>query len=224
MVLAAGRGGRLRPLTDRIPKPLIEVGGKPLLAWHLHRLAAAGVHDVVINVAHLGNDIVERFGDGERFALHIQWSQEPEPLETAGGLAYARALLGAAPFVLVNGDIWCDFDLARLTGHRLEDRLAHLVLIPNPAHNPRGDFSLREGRIGNEDGARYTYAGIAVISPQLVADIPAGTKAPLAPLLRAAAAQDAVSGELHGGEWHDSGTPERLEALRTSLQRSKAAS
>ncbi|HEX5611426.1 MAG TPA: nucleotidyltransferase family protein [Burkholderiales bacterium] len=224
MVLAAGRGERLRPLTDSVPKPLLEAGAKPLLAWHLEHLASAGVRDVVINVAHLGSQIVERFGDGERHGLRIRWSHEPEPLETAGGLAYARELLGASPFVLVNADIWCDFDLARLTAHRLGERLAHLVLVANPAHNAKGDFSLNGGCVGNDTGARYTYAGIAVISPLLVADIPAGTKAPLAPLLREAAARNAVSGEVHGGEWHDAGTPERLATLRAFLQRRKAAS
>lgn len=224
MVLAAGRGERLRPLTERIPKPLLEAGGKPLLAWHLQRIAAAGVQDVVINVAHLGTEIVAQFGDGERYGLRIRWSQEPEPLETAGGLAFARDLLGASPFLLVNADIWCDFDLAPLARHRLEDRLAHLVLVANPAHNANGDFSLHGGRVGNEPAARYTYAGIAVISPQLVAGVPAGSKAPLAPLLRAAAARNAVSGEVHAGQWHDAGTPERLAILRALLERTKAAS
>jgi MurNAc alpha-1-phosphate uridylyltransferase len=224
MVLAAGRGERLRPLSDRVPKPLLEAGGKPLLAWHLERLAAAGVRDVLVNVAHLGAQIIARFGDGARYGVAIRWSQEPEPLETAGGLAYARELLGPSPFLLINADIWCDLDLAPLTRHRLGDRLAHLVLIPNPAHNPAGDFSLRDGAVGNEAAARYTYAGIAVISPRLVSDIPAGTKAPLAPLLRAAAARDAVTGELHSGAWHDAGTAERLAVLRAALQPRSTAS
>jgi N-acetyl-alpha-D-muramate 1-phosphate uridylyltransferase len=220
MVLAAGRGERLRPLTDRIPKPLIEVGGKPLLAWHLQHIAAAGVREVVINVAYLGAEIVQQFGDGDRYGLRIQWSQEPEPLETAGGLAYARELLGASPFLLVNADIWCDFDLARLAQHRLEGRVAHLVLIPNPPHNSKGDFSLRDGYVGNEAAPRYTYAGIAVISPQLVAGVHPGTRAPLAPYLREAAGRGAITGEVHAGEWHDAGTAERL----ATLQRRKTTS
>lgn len=224
MVLAAGRGERLRPLTDRVPKPLLEAGGKPLLAWHLERIAAAGVREVVINVSHLGAQIVERFGDGARHGIGIRWSHEPEPLETAGGIAQARDLLGAAPFLLVNADIWCDLSLALLARLALDDRLAHLVLAPNPPHNPRGDFSLREATVGDDAAPRYTYAGIAVISPKLVADLAPGTKAPLAPLLRAAAARGAVTGEVHRGAWHDAGTAERLEKLRALLRASSASS
>jgi len=224
MVLAAGRGERLRPLTDRVPKPLLDAGGKPLLAWHLERIAACGVQEVVINVAHLASQITDRFGDGARYGLRIQWSREPEPLETAGGLAQARQLLGSSPFLLVNADIWCDFDLAPLAMHRLEQRLAHLVLIPNPAHNSNGDFSLRGALVGNDAAPRYTYAGIAVIAPALFADVPTGTKAPLAPLLRKAAAGDAVTGEVHRGAWHDAGTAERLAQLRALLEARKPSS
>src|SRR5712692_6831856 len=147
MILAAGRGERLRPLTDTLPKPLAPVGGKILIAWHLERLAAAGCRDAVINVSHLGDRIIERLGDGARYGLRIAYSREHEPLETAGGIAQARALLGAEPFLVLNGDIYCEVDLARLLGVTLGARLAHLVLVPNPAHHPAGDFTLEAGTI-----------------------------------------------------------------------------
>jgi MurNAc alpha-1-phosphate uridylyltransferase len=213
MVLAAGRGERLRPLTDRTPKPLVEVGGVTLLGRHLERLADAGFRRAVINVAHLGEQIVERFdGRGPR-GMQIAWSREPEPLETAGGIALARGLLGDAPFLLVNSDIWCDFDFSRLKGHALGARLAHLVLVPNPAWHPAGDFVLSAGEVGNAAAPRYTYAGISVLSPRLVAGVAAGSKAQLAPLWRAAADRGEVSGELYEGYWNDVGTLERLNAL-----------
>lgn len=223
MILAAGRGERLRPLTDRVPKALIEAGGKPLLAWHLERLAQAGFAEVLINVSHLGRVIVDRFGSGAGYGLAIRWSQEPEALETAGGIAQVRALLGADPFVIVNADIWCDYDFGSLRGHRLDARLAHLVLVPNPPQHAGGDFSLRSGRVGNDPAPRYTYAGIAVLSPALVIGIAPGAKAPLAPLLRAAAARGAVSGELHHGVWQDVGTAERLAELEALLRTKRIA-
>jgi MurNAc alpha-1-phosphate uridylyltransferase len=222
MLLAAGRGERLRPLTDRVPKALVEAGGKPLLAWHLERLARAGFREVVINVSHLGEQIVARFGDGAAWGVAIAWSREAEPLETAGGIAQARALLGPDPFLIVNADIWCDFDPARLRGYPLGARRAHLVLVPNPPHRPRGDFSLAGGAIGNEGSPRYTYAGIAVLAARLVADIKPGETAALAPLLRAAAARGEVSGELHEGAWHDAGSAGRLAALDAYLRRRNA--
>jgi MurNAc alpha-1-phosphate uridylyltransferase len=217
MILAAGRGERLRPLTDTVPKAMVPAGGKPLIAWHLERLAAAGYRDIVVNVSHLAERIVDALGQGERHGLRIQYSREREPLETAGGIAYAHALLGEAPFLLVNADIYCEFDFARLTGFALADRLAHLVLVPNPAHRASGDFSLEKGRVGNGEGARYTYAGIAVMSPALVAGVRPGERAPLAPLLRAAAERGLVSGELHRGIWRDVGTAERLAELEAQL-------
>ncbi|HTN28584.1 MAG TPA: nucleotidyltransferase family protein [Burkholderiales bacterium] len=213
MILAAGRGERLRPLTDRTPKALIEAGGKPLLAWHLERIRRAGIREVVINVSHLAGLITQRFGDGAEYGLALRWSHEPQALETAGGIAQARSLLGAAPFLLVNSDIWCDYDLSALRGRDLDSQLAHLVLIPNPPHNVAGDFSLDGARIGNDAGARYTYSGIAVLSPALVSGIAPGEKAPLGPLLRSAAGRGAVTGELHRGVWHDVGTEERLAKL-----------
>ena len=217
MILAAGRGERLRPLTDRMPKPLVPAGGKPLIAWHLERLAAAGIREAVINVSHLGEQIVERLGDGAAWGLKIGWSREAEPLETAGGMALARELLGPDPFLVVNGDVYCEVDFARLAATALGERLAHLVLVPNPAHHPRGDFTLEAGWVGNAAAARYTYAGIAVIAPALFAGVAAGAKAQLAPLLRAAADAKRVSGELFGGTWQDVGTLERLAALETYL-------
>jgi MurNAc alpha-1-phosphate uridylyltransferase len=224
MVLAAGRGERLRPLTDRTPKPLVEVGGVTLLGRHLERLAAAGFKRAVVNVAHLGEQIVKRFDPG--FGTHaprgieITWSREPEPLETAGGIALARGLLGDAPFLLVNSDIWCDFDFSRLKSHALGARLAHLVLVPNPAWHPAGDFVLSGGAVGNAAAPRYTYAGISVLSPRLVEGVAAGSKAQLAPLWRAAADRGEVSGELYEGYWNDVGTLERLNALAARLAQS----
>jgi MurNAc alpha-1-phosphate uridylyltransferase len=217
MILAAGRGERLRPLTDRVPKPLLEAGGKPLIGWHLERLAAAGCREVVINVSHLGERIVERLGDGAAWGLRIAFSREPQPLETAGGMALARRLLGPDPFLLVNGDVYCEVDLARLRRVEIGERLAHLVLVPNPPHHPAGDFTLDAGRIGNAAAPRYTYAGIAVIAPALFAGVAAGSKAQLAPLLRAAAERRLVSGELFEGTWLDVGTLERLSALEAYL-------
>ncbi len=218
MILAAGRGLRLRPLSDAVPKPLAEAGGKPLLAWHLERLARAGFRSVVINVSHLAEAIAERFGDGAGYGLAIAWSREAEPLETAGGIAQARGLLGPGPFLLLNADVHCDCDLAALRRHELGERLAHLVLVPNPPHRPSGDFSLEAGRVGEASAPRYTYAGIAVLAPALVAGVRAGEKAGLAPLLRAAAVRGAVSGELYEGRWSDAGTPERLAELDRRLR------
>ncbi|HXU43272.1 MAG TPA: nucleotidyltransferase family protein [Burkholderiales bacterium] len=217
MILAAGRGERLRPLTDRVPKPLLEAGGKPLIVWHLERLAAAGCREVVINVSHLGERIVERLGEGAAWGLRIAFSREAQPLETAGGMALARALLGPEPFLVVNGDVYCEVDLGRLRRIALGARLAHLVLVPNPAHHAAGDFTLDAGRIGNAPSPRYTYAGVAVIAPALFAGVEAGSKAQLAPLLRAAAEQRHVSGELFQGTWLDVGTVERLAALEAYL-------
>lgn len=218
MVLAAGRGERMRPLTDHLPKPLLPVAGKPLLLHHLERLADAGFTDVVINVAYLGEQIVARFGDGRALGLRIAWSREDEPLETAGGVAKARPLLGEAPFLLVNADVWTDIDLPRLRRRVLAPALSHLVLTRNPPQHPEGDFSLEAGRVGNGPGPRYTYTGIALVAPALVDGIAPGTKAPLAPLWRAAAAQGRVTGELHSGAWDDIGTPGRLSALEQRLR------
>lgn len=218
MLLAAGRGERLRPLTDRIPKPLVPVAGKPLIAWHLERLAASGVREVVCNVSHLGDQIVQ-YVEQANFGLHVAISRESEPLETAGGIAQALPLLGREPFLLVNGDTYCEIDFKPLLAHRLGTNLARLVLVANPPHRTDGDFSLDDGFIGNDGTPRYTYAGIAVMSPQLVAAVKRGDKAPLAPLLRAAAAKRLISGELFRGLWQDVGTAERLAELETQLRK-----
>ena len=218
MVLAAGRGDRLRPLTDRVPKALVRVGGKPLIAWHLERLRAAGVSHAVVNVSHLGEQIVDALGDGSRFGLRIRYSREPQPLETAGGIATALPLLGGDNFLLVNADVYCELDFRRLLGVSLADRLAHLVLVPNPPHRPAGDFGLANGLVSGANSApRYTYAGLAVVSPALVQGIGPGTKAPLAPLLYAAADRGLLSGEAYGGLWQDVGTAERLSQLESLL-------
>jgi N-acetyl-alpha-D-muramate 1-phosphate uridylyltransferase len=218
MILAAGRGERLRPLTESTPKPLIQAGGETLLGRHLARLAGAGFRRAVINVSHLAERIVERFGDGAH-GVDIAWSREAEPLETAGGIALARALLGEAPFLLVNADIWCEFDFSRLRDFRLAQRLSHLVLVPNPPWHPAGDFTLERDRVGNAPAPRYTYAGISVLSPRLVDGIAAGAKAQLAPLWRAAAERGQVSGELYEGYWNDVGTPDRLNDLAARLRK-----
>jgi N-acetyl-alpha-D-muramate 1-phosphate uridylyltransferase len=222
MILAAGLGLRLRPLTDAVPKALVEAGGKPLIVWQLERLARAGFREVVINVSWLGEVIEARLGDGRAFGVAIAYSREPEPLESAGGIARARELLGAAPFALVNADIWCDYDVARLRARSLAGCLAHLVLAPNPEHHPAGDFTLEGDRAGNGPAPRYTYTGIALVDPALVAPVRAGDKAPLAPLLRAAADAGRLSAELHSGEWRDAGTAERLRDIEALIAARKA--
>jgi MurNAc alpha-1-phosphate uridylyltransferase len=218
MVLAAGRGERLRPLTERLPKPLVEAGGKALIDWHLHRLAGAGYRDAVINVSHLADQVIAHVGDGARYGMRVAWSREAEPLETAGGIAKARALLGEAPFLLVNSDIYCDYDFSRLRHVSLQASLGHLVLVPNPVQHAAGDFTLESGMVGNGVAPRYTYAGIAILSPAIVAGVRAGEKAPLGALLRQAAGEARLSGELHAGVWTDVGTAERLAELRTLLK------
>jgi MurNAc alpha-1-phosphate uridylyltransferase len=218
MLLAAGRGERLRPLTDAVPKALVEAGGKPLIAWHLERLARAGFRDAVINVSHLGERIIERIGDGARFGLRVQYSRERERLETAGGIANALPLLGRAPFLLVNADVYCECDFARLRSVELHRRLAHLVLVPNPPHRPAGDFSLVDGIVGEDPAPRYTYSGVAVMAPALVGPVTPGKKAALAPLLYDAARRGLLGGELYQGLWQDVGTAERLAELEKYLR------
>ena len=217
MILAAGRGERMRPLSDEMPKPLLRAGGKPLIAWHIEALVRAGIRDIVINHAHLGFMIEAALADGARYGATIRYSAEGEALETAGGIANALPLLGDEPFAVINGDIACDFDYARLPAiagaMRARTLRAHLVLVPNPPHHPQGDFALRGGRVLAEGGAKRTFSGIGVYDPALFAGIVRGAKAKLAPLLRAAMDEGAVSGELHDGRWTDVGTPERLAEL-----------
>lgn len=221
MILAAGRGERMRPLTDETPKPLLCAGGKPLIVWHIEALVRASIQDIVINHAHLGHLIEAALGDGSRFGARLAYSAEGEALETAGGIANALPLLGDAPFAVVNGDIACDYDYARLRhiGAEMEarERLAHLVLVPNPPHHAQGDFALRDGLVAEEGGPHLTFSGIGVYRPRLFAGIRRGDKAQLAPLLRQAMRTGQVGGELHAGRWMDVGTPARLEELDRRL-------
>jgi len=216
MILAAGLGTRMRPLTDQCPKPLLEAGGKPLIVHHLERLRAGGIIDVVINVSYRAEQLVAALGDGRDFGVHIAWSRETTPLETGGGIRQALPLLGEAPFLLVNGDVWCDLDPAGLPA--LGDDLARLVLVDNPDHHPQGDFHLdAAGRVHAEGEPRLTFAGISLLDPALVADEPPGAFA-LAPLLRRAMAEGRVGGHRHRGAWVDVGTPERLADLDRRLR------
>jgi MurNAc alpha-1-phosphate uridylyltransferase len=215
MILAAGRGERLRPLTDSLPKPLIEAGGKALIEYHLERLAAAGFRDIVINQGHLGHLLPQQLGDGERWGLRIHWSVEPpKALETGGGIFQALPLLGSGPFLVINGDIFTDYPLARLR-HIKCDR-AHLVLVPNPGHNPAGDFSLQGARLRSTGPDQHTFSGLAVYHPRLFAACSAGRWS-VVPILRQAMEESLVTGELYRGQWLDIGNLERLQALRESL-------
>ena len=214
MILAAGRGERMRPLTDSCPKPLLAAGGKPLIVWHIERLAAAGIVELVINHAHLGQMIEDTLGDGSAFGVHIRYSPEGSALETAGGIARALPLLGDAPFLVVNGDVFCDADFAglRRAAEELNPvRCAHLLLVANPEHNPDGDFGLTpDGRVHEGEGERLTFSGLGAYHPALFAGLSPDTPAKLAPLLRAAMARNRVSGARLLGRWVDVGTPERL--------------
>jgi MurNAc alpha-1-phosphate uridylyltransferase len=215
MILAAGRGERMRPLTDSLPKPLLPVAGKPLIVHHIERLAASGIRELVINHAHLGERIEAELGDGSAWGVRILYSAEGRALETGGGIFRALRLLGEEPFLVVNGDVWCDVDFGRL--ELPEGMLAHLVLVANPPHHPQGDFVLRGQRVIDGDGERLTFSGIGVYHPQLFAACEPGAF-PLAPLLRKAMAEAKVSGIHHPGYWVDVGTPERLQALDRQLR------
>lgn len=235
MILAAGRGERMRPLTDTVPKPLLTVGGEPLIVWHLRRLAAAGCREVIINHAWLGRQIEAALGDGSNWGVSIRYSPETSALETAGGIAQALPLLGPDPFLVINGDIWCDWDVARAVdiGRQIEalDWLCWCVLVDNPAHHPGGDFRLDQGRLIDEDPGdtsrplhdawtgRLTFSGIGVYQPALFHAIVRGDRAPLAPVLRSAARARRAGAEYHGGHWTDVGTPERLAELDAQLNR-----
>jgi MurNAc alpha-1-phosphate uridylyltransferase len=218
MVLAAGRGERMRPLTLERPKPLLEAGGRPLIVHHLDALARAGIRDVVVNVSWLGAQVVSALGDGSRHGVRIAYSDEgPEPLETGGGIFRALPLLGPAPFLVLNGDVWTDYPYAQLRDVLRPADLARLVLVPNPQHNPEGDFVLRDGRIVEEPGERLTFSGVGVYRPELFAGCRDGVFK-LAPLLREAARSGRVGGEIHAGDWLDIGTPERLAELDARLR------
>ena len=223
LIFAAGKGERMRPLTEHTPKPLLAVRGKPLIAWHLEKLAAIGVRDVVVNTSWLAERFAPALGDGAHWGLRLHYSHEgAEPLETGGGMLHALPLLGDQPFIAVNGDIWCGHDFAALP--REPAGLAHLVLVDNPGHNARGDFALQGDQVHSQGEPSLTFAGIGVYRPALLAgwrdvigDAPGADRLPprfkLAPLLRAAMGAHAVTGEHFTGAWTDVGTPERLAAL-----------
>lgn len=224
MILAAGRGERMRPLTDHLPKPLIPVAGKPLIQWHLEKLAGAGFSEVVINHAWLGHMIEQTLGSGEQFGLSIRYSAEPQALETAGGIATALPLLGEDPFLVINGDVWCDWDPAQAhqlaAELKLRQCLAWLLMVPNPVQHPAGDFLLDgEGFLHDEvaNSTRHTFAGIGIYQPKLFAHTPAHHPAKLAPLLREAMKHRQVCGALHTAKWIDVGTLERLASLEIDI-------
>ena len=228
MILAAGRGERMRPLTDHTPKPLLKVGGKPLIVWHLERLAKAGFKEIVINHAHLGKQIEQALGNGAQWGLSIQYSPEKIALETAGGIANALHLLGSEPFLVVNGDIYTDFDFTVLTPSPLmgegggegeiHQNLAHLVLVNNPPQHPNGDFAIQEGMLKNTGTQMLTFSGVGIYHPDLFAEVVIGQPAKLAPLLRKAIDNSAATAEYYQGVWHDIGTPERLAELDKTLR------
>lgn len=216
MILAAGRGERMRPLSDRVPKPLLPVAGKPLIVHLIERLAQAGLRDLVVNHAHLGHQLEDRLGEGRGLGVRIAYSAEPAGgLETGGGIRQALALLDSDPFIVVNGDIWTDYPFERLP-RDLGDCLAHLVLVGNPPHHVEGDFCLKGDRVSSRGEPRLTFSGIGVYRRLLFENQPPG-RFPLAPLLRSAMEQGRVSGEYYEGRWRDVGTPVRLAALEEEL-------
>lgn len=215
MILAAGRGERMRPLSDVTPKPLLEVHQKPLIVWHIERLASAGFSQIVINIAHLGYKIPDTLGDGSKWGVELYYSDEQNEgaLESAGGIIKALPLLSET-FLVVNGDVWCDFDFDKKFDLRQD--LAHLILVPNPMHHPKGDFSLKEERVRNNEEERWTFSGIGYYSKKLFASL-ACQKMPLAPLLREAITKERVSGTLYMGKWYDIGTPQRLAEVNNTI-------
>lgn len=221
MILAAGLGNRMRPLTLHTPKPLLEVGGKPLMVWHIEKLKAVGVTEIVINTAWLGDKLVAALGDGSQFGVTILWSHEGEGLETAGGIINALPLLGDEPFILVNGDVWTTMNFSSLLNFQLGDQQAHLVLVENPPQHLKGDFILSNGLAytfeQEQMGEALTYSGIAVIAPKMFSGLEQG-KRPLAPLLKQAMLQKQVSAEKMQAIWVDVGTPERLEQLDQQIK------
>jgi MurNAc alpha-1-phosphate uridylyltransferase len=215
MILAAGRGERMRPLTDHTPKPLLLVGGKPLIVWHIERLAKAGFKEIVINHAHLGSQIESMLKDGSLWGVSIQYSPEASALETAGGIANALPLIGSDPFLVVNGDVFTEIDFASLVLNA--DDLAHLVMVDNPPQHPQGDFALIGDRLMVDGISKLTFSGVGVYHPNLFVSVKPGEAAKLAPLLKDAMNKGLVTGQYHQGLWHDIGTPERLNALDKQL-------
>jgi MurNAc alpha-1-phosphate uridylyltransferase len=226
MILAAGLGNRMRPLTDHTPKPLLRAGGKALIEYHLENLQRAGIREVIINLAYLGEKIRAQLGDGKAFGLEIIYSTEPEPLETGGAILHALDLLGEAPFLLVNGDVWCDLEFAHFIQQPLtENRLGHLLLVPNPEFHPHGDFALNNSNqlIDEPDKIhpqRFTFGGISLLKPELISHYPdKRQKFPLVEVLRRAINNGQLTGEVHRGHWSDVGTPARLQELEEHLSR-----
>ena len=221
MILAAGLGQRMRPLTDHTPKPLLTAGGKPLIEYHLEALAAANVKEVVINLAYLGDKIRTHIDDGTRWNLRISYSQETEPLETGGGILKAMPLLGDEPFLLINGDVWTDYPIQLLRNHCLQAyQRAHLILVPNPEFHPTGDFASTETGLLVADShlPKHTFAGISLIDPRIISQYPnQRDKFPLGEVLRYNIEQAKVTGEVYKGRWSDVGTPERLHLLNEQL-------
>lgn len=221
MILAAGLGNRMRPLTLYKPKPLLEVGGKALIVWHIEKLKQIGVTDIVINSAWLADILIGTLGDGSQFGVNILWTREDQGLETAGGIINALPLLGTEPFILVNGDVWTTFDFASLLNVNLGNDLAHLVFVTNPEQHPKGDFTLAEGRAytfeQEQQGDNLTYSGVAVLNPQMFDGLEAG-KRPLAPLLKQAMIDGRISAEKMQAAWVDVGTPERLSSLDLQIR------
>jgi MurNAc alpha-1-phosphate uridylyltransferase len=214
MLLAAGYGNRLRPLTDHTPKPLVSIGGKPLIVHHLEKLAKAGFRDVVINLGHLGAKIPEALGDGSSWGLSIAYSDEgPEPLETGGGLTKALPLLGDEPFAVVNGDVWCDLDFSTIPKTLPQGDLATLYLVPKPDWRERGDFSISQSRVVETDSPEFLYAGIAIYHPNILEGAKV-EKFSIVPRLKDAISRNLIGGILFDGEWDDVGTPERLSGLQ----------
>ncbi len=219
IILAAGRGERMRPLTDQTPKPLLKVAGKTLIEYHIAALVLAGINEIVINHAWLGAQIEDHLGDGSRYHANIQYSPEGgQALETGGGIYHALPLLGNAPFIVVNADIWTDYPFNHLPTSL--NSLAHLVLVPNPSFNSAGDFALCDDGIRNNGSPQYTFSGIAVYHPRFFEDCSSG-KFPLAPVLRRAADEGHVSGEIYNGQWFDVGTPQRLTELERFITASR---
>jgi MurNAc alpha-1-phosphate uridylyltransferase len=224
MILAAGLGNRMRPLTDHLPKPLLCAGGKSLIEYHLENLQRAGIREVIINLAYLGEKIRTKLGDGKQFGLQIIYSTESEPLETGGAILHALDLLGTEPFLLVNGDVWCDLDFAQFTAQTLaENQLGHLLLVPNPDFHLLGDFALdnRGHLIDDPDKThpqRFTFGGISLFNPELIAGYPdKRQKFPLVEVLRRAIINGELTGQVHQGHWSDVGTPARLQELENYL-------
>ncbi len=216
MILAAGRGERMRPLTDTLPKPLLEVHNKPLIVWHLEKLVQKGFKEVIINIAHLGFKIPEYLGDGSNYGIKIAYSDEQTngALESAGGIKKALPLLGEESFLVVNGDVFCDYDFN--PDFDLHNKLAHLILVQNPSHNIKGDFGLNDTLVLNKADEMYTFSGIGYYSPELFRNLEQG-KSALAPLLRKAIEQEKITGEVHHGCWHDIGTPQRLDEINRKI-------